>query len=188
MQGTLTGGFVDPAPEAARAFRAIIEAMARPGRVFAVAGAAPPAPLSVAAGVALLTLADATTPVHLAGAADTAGLRDWLTFHTGAPVVPAAAAVFALGDWDALAPFGRYATGTAEYPDRSATLIVEVPALAPATHRLRGPGIDGAAAARLPGDEVARLNAGCFPLGLDLILTCGAELMALPRTTRLEAL
>ncbi|MDE3239589.1 MAG: phosphonate C-P lyase system protein PhnH, partial [Paracoccaceae bacterium] len=59
---SLQGGFTDPAHESARAFRAILNALARPGRIEAVTGAQPPAPLSVAAGVVLLTLADPTTP------------------------------------------------------------------------------------------------------------------------------
>ena len=40
----LQGGFADPAHEAARAFRACLDAMARPGTIHAVTGAQPPAP------------------------------------------------------------------------------------------------------------------------------------------------
>ena len=60
----LTGGFADAPRDAARAFRAALNALARPGRIEMLAGAVPPAPLSVAAGTLLLTLADGT----LAGA------------------------------------------------------------------------------------------------------------------------
>ncbi|OIQ76947.1 alpha-D-ribose 1-methylphosphonate 5-triphosphate synthase subunit PhnH [mine drainage metagenome] len=182
----LRGGFADPAIESARAFRAILNAMARPGLVAQVSGALPPASLSVAAGVALLVLADGTTPVHLAGACDVAAVRDWLAFHTGAPLVAAEAAEFAVGTWDALLPLQRFPLGTADYPDRSATLIVEVSTLSPATHRLTGPGIATAAALALPGE--VGVNAGRFPLGLDLILTSGAEMACLPRSTKVEAL
>lgn len=180
----LTGGFTDPAPEAARAFRAVLNAMARPGVVERVAGALPPAPLSVAAGVLLLTLTDRTTPIFLSLSHDLPLIRDWIAFHTGAPPAPAQEAVFALGDWEGLQPLSRFAIGTPDYPDRSATLIVEVAALAPATHRLTGPGIRGASVQRLPG---VRPEAR-FPLGLDLILTCGDSLAGLPRTTSAEAL
>jgi alpha-D-ribose 1-methylphosphonate 5-triphosphate synthase subunit PhnH len=181
---SLQGGFADPAPQAARAFRGILDAMARPGTVARVTGARPPAPLSPAAGVVLLTLADATTPLHLAPGHDRAALRDWIAFHTGAPVGPPETAAFALGDWAGLQPLDRLPLGSAEYPDRSATLIVEVPALAPATHRLTGPGIRAAAGLRLPGARPAAR----FPLGLDLILTCGDSLACLPRSTKAEAL
>lgn len=185
--GSLQGGFSDAGPEAARAFRAVLNAMARPGAVETVAGARPPAPLSVAAGVVLLTLADTTTPVHLAPSHDLPMVRDWITFHAGAPFVAAGQAVFALGDWAGLQPLERFAPGAADYPDRSATLIVEVDALEPATHRLRGPGIRDTAALRLPGETSLKMNAGRFPLGIDLILCCGDRLAGLPRTTRAEA-
>ena len=137
----LQGGFADAPVESARAFRAALDAMARPGRIHEVAGAAPPAPLSVAAGILLLTLADRTTPVFLAPSHDRAEVRDWLAFHTGAPVGTAAEAVFALGTWAALQPLGRFPMGTPEYPDRSVTLIVEQDGLHPEGARLTGPGI-----------------------------------------------
>ncbi|MDE3079771.1 MAG: phosphonate C-P lyase system protein PhnH [Paracoccaceae bacterium] len=185
---SLQGGFTDPAHESARAFRAILNALARPGRIEAVTGAQPPGPLSVAAGVVLLTLADPTTPLWLAPSHDLPALRDWIAFHTGAPLVGPQQAAFALGRWDALQPLDRFAPGTPDYPDRSATLIVDVPALEPATHRLTGPGIRDAATLRLPGDEALRLNAGRFPLGLDLFLCAGDRLAGLPRTVKAEAL
>lgn len=183
----LSGGFADPAVEAALAFRAVLQAMARPGRIARVAGAAPPAPCSPAAGAVLLTLVDADTPLHLAGAHDCGPLRDWVRFHTGAPLVPRAAAAFALGDWAALAPLRGYPVGTPDYPDRSATLIVELPALTAAGARLAGPGIRQAARLPLPDPAAFAANAARFPLGLDVILTAGDRLAALPRSTRVEA-
>lgn len=185
---SLQGGFTDPARDAARAFRAVLNALARPGVIEAVTGAQPPAPLSVAAGVLLLTLADPTTPLWLAPSHDVPGLRDWITFHTGAPFAAPAQAAFAVGHWAALQPLDRFPTGTADYPDRSATLIVDMPALDPATHRLTGPGIRDATPMRLPGEEALRLNAGRFPLGVDMFLCAGNRLAGLPRTVKAEAL
>ena len=49
-------------------------------------------------------LCDRTTPLHLAGGHDCAAVRDWVTFHTGAPLVAPEAAAFALGRWDDLTP------------------------------------------------------------------------------------
>ena len=66
----LTGGFREAPQQSARAFRAALDALSRPGTIVTVAGAAPPAPLSVAAGVLLLTLCDGTTPVHLGPSLD----------------------------------------------------------------------------------------------------------------------
>ena len=140
----LLGGFTDAPVQSAHAIRASLEALARPGTLHDLTGATPPAPLSVAAGVLLLTLCDGTTPVHLAGAHDCAAVRDWITFHAGAPLVPAERAVFAIGTWDTLHAVGRFAIGQPDYPDRSATLIVEVPDLAAQGARLTGPGIKDA--------------------------------------------
>lgn len=186
MNTPLSGGFHDPAVQSACAFRALLEAMARPGRIQTVSGALPPAPLSLAAGVVLLTLTDATTPLYLAGAADCDETRRWITFHTGAPLVGPDRAAFALGRWPDLHPVSRFAPGDPAYPDRSATLIVEVDRLDATGPRLTGPGIQTEARLSLPETSAFRANAALFPLGFDTILTCGDRLAALPRTTNVE--
>lgn len=99
---SLGGGFTEAPQQSARAFRAVMNAMARPGVIETLDIAAPPAPLSVAAGTLALTLLDHNTPVYLAGKWDCAAVRDWLTFHTSAPFSSAEEADFAFGDWDAL--------------------------------------------------------------------------------------
>lgn len=182
----LQGGFKDAPVESARAFRAAMEAFARPGRIGTLAGALPPAPLSVAAGVLLLTLADPTTPVHLAPSHDTEDLRGWLTFHAGAPLVGPGEAVFAVGTWAALTPVTRFAIGTPEYPDRSTTLIVEMAALVAEGPRLSGPGIRDAAHLSLPEIAAFHANHALYPLGFDVFLTCGDRIAGLPRSTRVE--
>ena len=182
---TLGGGFADPARDAAQAFRAVLDAMARPGTKVTLAAAHGPAPLSPAAAAVLLTLVDRTTPLHLAGAHDGAALRDWIAFHCGAPLVAAEDAAFALGTWAALQPLDRFAIGTPEYPDRSATLIVDDPAEGqPVT--LSGPGIRGTAAALLPDPTAFAANHARFPLGWDAILTRGAALIAVPRSSEVR--
>ncbi|MBN2631224.1 MAG: phosphonate C-P lyase system protein PhnH [Rhodobacteraceae bacterium] len=182
----LTGGFAKAPQQSARAFRGLLEVMARPGTIHLLEGAAPPAPLSVAAGVALLTLADGTTPLHLTGAADCAAVRDWVTFHIGAPLVAAEDADFALGRWQDLQPLHRFRIGQPDYPDRSATLIVEVDRLEAAGARLTGPGIKDAAHLSLPEVAAFRANRALFPLGFDVLLTCGAQVAGLPRSTIVE--
>lgn len=184
---TLSGGFADAPTQSARAFRAILEAMARPGTIHTVTAAQPPAPLSVAAGVALLTLCDGTTPLHLAGTAGRAEVRDWVAFHTGAPLVAAEEAAFALGRWEALAPVSRFRIGQPDYPDRSATLIVEMERLTNHGPALTGPGIETATWLNLPETAAFRANRALFPLGFDTIFTCGDRIAALPRSTRVEA-
>lgn len=184
----LTGGFADPARDAAHAFRSVMEAMARPGHIREIAGAVPPAPLSPAAGAVILTLCDADTPVHLAGDADCEAVRDWIAFHTGAPMAPATDCMFAVGTWAALTPLAPYPLGTSQYPDRSATLIVEMPKLQAEGGVLSGPGIKTTAALSLPESEAFAANRQHFPRGLDFIFTSGTRLAGLPRTTRVKAL
>ena len=178
----LDGGFADRPVEAAHAFRAALHAMARPGTVHPVAGARPPAPLSPAAGALALTLADGDTPLWLAPSLDIEGVRAWLTFHTGAPFVPPDRARLAFGRWGEL-PLDAFALGTPEYPDRSATLIVEVAGLG-RDHRLTGPGIETEAWLTVPAPGFFRANRARYPLGLDVFLACSDRLAALPRSVR----
>ena len=182
----LQGGF-DTAPiQSAHAFRAALDALANPGKICAVAGAAPPAPLSVAAGVLILTLCDGTTPVHLTGAHDCADVRDWITFHTGAPFADAENATFTIGTWPALQPVSRFSTGTPDYPDRAATLIIEMPHLTADGPLLTGPGIQHSARLSLPETAAFQANRALFPMGFDCFLTAGTHLAALPRSTHVK--
>ncbi len=183
---TLAGGFSDPAIQAAHAFRVVMEAMARPGTLQDINGAEPPKPLSPAAGAVLLTLSDPDTPVYLAGDADCSAVRSWLAFHTGAPLTGPSHAMFAVGSWAALTPLSAYPVGTPEYPDRSTTLIVEMPELRASGATLTGPGIKERSALSLPDTDAFRANHALFPLGLDFILTCGDRLAALPRSTEVS--
>lgn len=182
----LEGGFADVPVHSAHAFRAAMECMARPGRIEDLAGGQGPEPLSVAASVLLLTLCDPETPVYLAGDHDAGPVRDWITFHTGAPLVGAREAMFALGTWAALQPVDRFAIGTPEYPDRAATLIVETDRLEAEGAVLTGPGLRDQAALSLPEVAAFQANARLFPLGFDAFFTCGARVAALPRTTKVR--
>jgi alpha-D-ribose 1-methylphosphonate 5-triphosphate synthase subunit PhnH len=86
----------------------------------------------------------------------------------------------------------RFDPGTDEYPDRSATVIVQVDTLSGgAGRRLTGPGIESEARLDAPGLperfwEGLRANHGRFPRGVDVLLTAGSRLAALPRTTAVE--
>lgn len=182
----LTGGFATPAHDTAHAFRGLLNALAQPGHIFSLSGSTPPAPLSPAAGALALTLLDGTTPVWLAPGHDRQDLRDWLAFHTGAPLVAPERAAFAFGTWQALQPVSRFGIGTPEYPDRAATLVVEMPGLTAGGARLRGPGIRGEARLSLPETAAFRANNALFPLGYDTFLTCGDRIAALPRSNIVE--
>ena len=182
----LQGGFTDAPVQAARAFREALTLMARPGTIGHLDAARPPAPISAAAGTLLLTLCDPETPVYLAPGYNTAETRDWIAFHCGAPLVGPDRAQFAVGQWEALLPLDAYATGTPEYPDRSATLIVETDRLAAEGALLRGPGIARTARLSLPEIAAFRANRALFPLGFDTLFTCGDRLAGLPRSTIVE--
>src|SRR5260370_22002613 len=86
----LPAGFVDKVLSAQSTFRAVMDAMARPGsgqRIEAVAGE----PAGVMRGTAAiaLTLFDHDTPVWLdARMSQTSAVAKWVKFHTRAPVAP----------------------------------------------------------------------------------------------------
>ena len=67
MSATLTlPGFAEPVADAQTTFRAVLDAMARPGTIHQVgANLSPPAPLDPATAAVLLTLADNETPLWL---------------------------------------------------------------------------------------------------------------------------
>jgi alpha-D-ribose 1-methylphosphonate 5-triphosphate synthase subunit PhnH len=191
----LAPGFSDPVLASQAVFRSVMEAMARPGLIAAVAAdVAPPAPLGIAAASLALTLLDFETLVwldhDLAGAADIAG---WFKFHTGASITaePGAAAFAFIANPVDLPAFDRFCLGSVEYPDRSTTLVLQVEQLSEGgALRLTGPGIKGAhslSASPLPPGFVDRMaaNRALFPRGVDLILACGSELAALPRSVHL---
>lgn len=201
--GVLEGGFADAVLEAQAVFRAVLDAMAQPGTVQPVAGLQKaPALLSPVAAAVVATLCDGDTPIWLdpllsgmgaAGADNRGAVAAWIAFHTGAPVVAAHAdARFAICADPALLPsLEGFAHGSQEYPDRSATLILQVESFAdgePLT--LEGPGIAGRASVA-PGPlprhfrDQWRHNGASFPRGVDLILAGPDAVMCLPRTTRI---
>jgi alpha-D-ribose 1-methylphosphonate 5-triphosphate synthase subunit PhnH len=189
-------GLADPVLDSQRVFRAVMDAMAHPGRVSTVpAVARVPAPLSVATAAVALTLLDFETPLWLDGSASAPTVRDYLRFHSGCPVVvkPERARFALIADPLAMTDWAVFDAGTDEYPDRSTTLIVQVDRLAAGSgRRLSGPGIAGHARLDVGGVtgsfwDALRRNHAQFPRGVDLILTSDDRVAALPRTTRVDA-
>lgn len=179
-------GFTDPVLDAQAAFRAVLEAMSRPGTVqdIVTPPELPPG-LSPAAAAVLLTLVDATTPLRLSAGAEAAA---WLRFHCGCPLVSESAA-FVLDPAAALLDLDA---GTDEEPERGATLILEVADLAEGSGwRLVGPGIRDAhrlSVSGAPSGFVAdwAQNHARFPRGVDVILCAGTRIAALPRSVTIE--
>jgi alpha-D-ribose 1-methylphosphonate 5-triphosphate synthase subunit PhnH len=189
MSGCLAAGFADSVPDAQSCFRAVLDAMAHPGRIASITGVTPPAPLGTAAAAVVLTLVDHETPVWLDPLA--ASARQWIEFHCGARIVadPAACA-FALAT--ALPALHRMPIGSHESPETSATVICQVDAFGIGrTFRLSGPGLRKPLALAISGlpDDFASIwqrNHRMFPCGIDLILCAGDRLAALPRTVAIE--
>ncbi len=197
---TIDGGFADPVFDSQAVFKAVMDAMARPGTVLPIKSlTTPPAPLSATAAAVALTLCDHDTPVWLdTRLAESAAVYSWLGFHTGAPLVdkPAEAAFALVADPARLPQLADFAQGTQEYPDRSATIVLQVAAPSPnglqghRTFVLEGPGIRTTAilvASPLPGNFIEQWNdnRARFPRGVDLILAAPGAVACLPRTVRI---
>jgi alpha-D-ribose 1-methylphosphonate 5-triphosphate synthase subunit PhnH len=191
LASTLSPGFADPVFNSQAVFRAVMWALARPGNVETlIVDLAPPAPLSVEAAAVTLALADYETPLWLDPVlAALPEVGAFLRFHTGAAIVtdPAAARFALIADPAQLPDFAVFAPGTPDYPDASATLILQVERFATTGFQLQGPGIEGVryfSAAPLPADLTARwtANRALFPRGIDLILAGPGGVAALPRS------
>ncbi|PWR21430.1 phosphonate C-P lyase system protein PhnH [Zavarzinia aquatilis] len=185
----LASGFADETLQAQAAFRLILDAMARPGRIQRLTQPAlAPQGLSPAAASVLAALADGDTPVHVPA---TPALRGFVAGRLGAPLAGEGEAAFAVVAAAGLLPLTRFAAGSDAMPDQSATVIVEVSALGSGpVLSLRGPGIrevEQLAVEGLPEGFAAAWAAqrALFPRGVDLVLCCGDRLAALPRSTRI---
>jgi alpha-D-ribose 1-methylphosphonate 5-triphosphate synthase subunit PhnH len=181
--GTIFPGFADPVLDAQAAFRAVLQAMSRPGQVQRVPLLPEPPPgLSPAAAAVLLALVDAETGLRLAAGPQAEG---WVRFHCGAPFAPAGAAAFVL---DPAAGLLDLDPGTEEEPERGASLILEVAGLEESGGwRLTGPGIRDEHRLLVRGAPAGFLadwaaNRGRAPRGVDVILCAGDRIAALPRS------
>lgn len=186
----LARGFDDPVFDAQATFRAAMAALARPGRIEPLRAAlSPPAPLAPEAAALVLALCDYETPLWLDPAlVRVPAVADFLRFHTGAPIVaePTEARFAVIADTAEMPDFAAFAQGSPDFPDISATLILQVEAFTGGL-ALEGPGIKGRmtfGAAPLPADFIARMgeNRAAFPLGVDLLLAGAGGVAGLPRS------
>jgi alpha-D-ribose 1-methylphosphonate 5-triphosphate synthase subunit PhnH len=191
----LSGGFEAPVFDAQSVFRDVMTALARPGTAVDLASPAqPPAPLTAEAGAVALVLLDHETPVWCDQAlSDNSAIADWLRFHTNAPLVdvPNEAAFAFVCEPSGMPSLASFALGTAEYPDRSTTVIIAVETLNGRDGaEIAGPGIRQTARLSpqpLPPafwDQV-RGNHALFPRGVDILFTARGRIAGLPRSTRI---
>jgi alpha-D-ribose 1-methylphosphonate 5-triphosphate synthase subunit PhnH len=176
------------------AFRALLDAMARPGTVARVAPHAEGG--EMAAAVALLE-AVLDHEVAFALLPDDPPTRDALLRYTGSRVAAPERADFLLCRGPGLDEGLRVARdGELEYPDRGATIVALVDAVAAGPVageplRLAGPGINGSIEVWVAGLTAAQRSAfadrnGGLPLGVDLVLVApDGRFTCLPRYTRI---
>ena len=194
----------DPVHGTRRTFRALLDAMARPGTIVelsaaCMAGIQPPPdthgqPIGSGLVALLLTVLDRETSVRLHGELGSDTVAQYLRFHTGVQRVERAAFEVVRCHRLDLTLCAGLELGSDEEPQRGATLIVEVPQFDIATAPpivLRGPGIEGTQ--RLPVSSLEpsvwrwRMQRQAeFPRGVDMVFVHGSQFVALPRSTRLE--
>lgn len=191
----LAQGFADPVHQGQQAFRALLEALARPGRIHRLPTLPEPVDgLGPAAAALALALLDFETPVWLD--AHSRAAAGFMRFHCSCAIVdqPARASFAFINGFDALPALADFALGSDAEPEESTTLVIEVAELrndgplaltGPGIERQHRLGVGGLDAAHL--DERAALHE-LFPRGLDLFLTCGDRVCGLPRTTRIHTL
>ena len=178
--------YTDPSAQSARAFRIALNALAHPGRLYEFEPLEAPKPMSAAMAHLALVLLDPTTAVALEGQYACKAVQDWITFHTNAPLVSAPEADFVLCDMDTFTCVDHLKHGDPQYPDRSATVIGDISNTPLTPVQLRGPGIKDETAATLPHVSMVMANAQRFPMGVDFFFTQGAQVIGLPRSTKVS--
>ena len=185
-------GFADPVFDSQRSFRAVLQAMSRPGTVVMLPpfGTAP-AGIRPAAAAVVLTLVDFDTVLWLDPAAQHAG--GYFRFHCGCRLAdePGDADFALIADPVGMPRLAEFKSGSDDFPDRSATVILQIDEFAGSAARFRGPGIADCidfAVRPLPTEFAAqwRDNTALYPRGIDLILAADAAMAALPRSSRME--
>lgn len=188
-------GFDDPVQGSQAVFRCALQALSMPGRSVDVPVVARlPARGHGAAALLLLALLDGDCTLWLSESLRSSDAQAWLHFHTGCQCVddPAQARFLWLGTGDAWPSLVTMNAGSDEYPDQSATCVMEVESLqGDQGWPMSGPGIDGSgvlSADGLPADFGTQwqANHAAFPRGVDLFLATGTRLLGLPRSTRLH--
>lgn len=183
-------GFENLTRDSQKTFRALLEALSLPGKLQAIEVAlSVPEGLTTACAAACLTLMDLETDIWLQPGFSEQ-VKAWLQFHTGCAVVdlPEKAAFAVVHDLDEVALESFY-WGSAEAPEISTTLLVQVPAFAGGPSiELSGPGIlREAQVSPVLGAgfwQQWQQNHSAYPQGIDVFLFEGRRVMGLPRTVR----
>ena len=182
-------GFSDPVRDTQRCYRTILRAMSEPGRAVEIQnGLQAPAPLSPAGAAILLTLADASTLVHLVSPSPAAWL--WLEYHCAASrsALDQADFIHAVHQPPLTGPAGPDASNSS---GSRATLILETGEF-PRQHPfyLSGAGAAARQPIMLPIDQRTltewRANQNRSGREIDILLCVGRKIIGLPRNLRIE--
>mgnify|MGYP000131453347 FL=1 len=186
-------GFLNPVLGPQQTFRAIIEAMARPGQLIKIKSKLNNIEmLNMASAAVCLTLLDDETPLWTDLSWNCTAVN-WFQIHCGCSVVTEPCmAHFALITRPADMPLlDDFKIGDEEHPESAATLIIQVEGFNdPNVKILGGSGIKSTthfAPAGIPKIfwQQWQLQAALFPLGVDIFFTSNDILAALPRTTQI---
>ncbi len=180
-------------------FRIILDAMAKPGIIKTIDGVKinPPQGIHHASsliGFALLNADTCFSSVQL----NQKEIAEYLLLNTGAPFVTEASADFIF--MDGMQPAELIASikfGTLEYPENSATIIIDVEEISDSMNEgslsliLSGPGIENQHRVFIKGmgEQIisfrSEVNAE-YPLGIDMILTdLNNRMICIPRTSKI---
>jgi alpha-D-ribose 1-methylphosphonate 5-triphosphate synthase subunit PhnH len=188
-------GFDDPVAGCQAVFRQALNALSLPGRPVLLPLVAPvPLQGHGASALLLLALLDSDCTLWLSPSLANSEAQSWLRFHTGCRCVsdPAQARFLWLAAQDTWPMLGSINLGSDEYPDQSATCVMEVASFQTDEGRVwtfEGPGVNGQmqlAIEGLPQDFDAQWsdNHAAFPRGVDVFLASQTHVVGLPRSTR----
>lgn len=196
----ITSAFTDAVHDSQFCFRRLLKAMSEPGTLVELDRCNGFGSMMPATSQVLLALADNSTSLWMSQAfsQDSAATQN-IHFHIGASInaAPEKASFAAIAKLDLPALNVEdlaFNTGNEEYPDRSTTVVIETDSLSSGQRfKLSGPGIQGEQHIRLGNLPAVLKNklltqGEIFPLGLDYIFVSGEQVVAIPRSTSVEAM
>ena len=196
-------GFSNPTLCSQAVFRQSLVALSLPGQPQALdlrlsnPAMQVPQNAHAAAAALLLALLDQDCKVWLSGGFASSDAAAWLRFHTGCTLVtdPGQADFVWVAHANELPAFENLAQGNAQYPDQSATCVIQVTDFdtTPSSQAwtLSGPGVNGTAHLKLVGlsenfVSLRRNSQVHAPCGIDFFFTHNDTLLGLPRSTQVK--
>ena len=193
MQNQLIAAFAQPVADAQTVFRAALSAMSEPGLPQTLPFNQALEGLQAATWSLLQTLLDADVSVYITESYLNEAVHSNVVFHTGAAITSdKTQADFIVCDLDSALHWDWRALkrGTERSPELATTLIIQLDDLSGSAASVwQGPGIDGQRPMHTSLSKafwLKRAAALAFPLGVDVMLVAGQELIGLPRTTQVQ--